>query len=305
MGTHIVGNNLIQAKSGLKEGKKIEQKDFEGIFSDAIPKIADSPGISAKPNLKENWEQVKRSSPLKNNPDDSKTIRPSRGKNETYFGGSGALQGDNSIFDPEVNIKELEYTKHIREAGKEKKRKQEEKHMPSPESKNEWEQVKPALKTSDVPVTSSGIIPNRSSLKQSELPDIKPKWEQKTIKKEVKSKEAGIKSAEIKSKLDQIAQDREANISNNWEEEALRKIEQASKRKIEVPELGIKIAKAFLPPTPRDNNSLSGIFKVPEDPSKVEEKPIKRDSIGIKEKRKTRSEDRSWEKVLTPKKTRI
>jgi len=304
MTTCIVGNNIIQ--SGFTKDKKvITKEDLKFVFSDGIPKIAELPGLSPKPNLKEDWEQLKPSVPLKNNPEDSKALRPSRGEGETVFGGNGMLNRKNSIFDSSLEIKEDEYTRHTIEAGDEKRKRHQEKGRPSQEARNEWEDIKPALKTSDVPITSRGITPNRSAFQSAKLPDIKLNFVDKAAKKEAESKKAGEKAADIKRQLDKILLGKEEKISNNWEEEALQKIHKTTNRKINSSPLGIKTSEDFLPFSEKKDNPLKGIFKVPENPENVVEKNIKRPTEGLKEERKTRKDDRSWETVSTPTKTRI
>jgi hypothetical protein len=300
----IMGNNIIQA-SFPKDKKVITKEDLKCIFSDGIPKIAESPKLSPKPNLKEDWEQLKPSKSLQNNSEDSKTLRPSRGEGETNFGGNGMLVRKNSIFDSSLEFQEDEYTRHTKEAGDEKRKQRQDRGQPSQEARDEWEDVKPALKTSDIPITSRGITPNRSAFKPAEIPDIKLNFVDKAAKKEAESKKAGEKAADIKRQLDKILFGRENRISNNWEEEALQKINKTTNRKINSSPLDIKTTEDFLPFSQKKDNPLQGLFKVPENPEKVEEKNIKRSTDGLREERVSRKDDRSWETTSLPTKTKI
>jgi hypothetical protein len=310
MGIHIVGDNNIPTESE-KKNKKFDPDALKGFFSDGVPKIAKETSSERNKQVKNinpkdmrkleaidlkdrNWEYLKPSRKIENNPEDSKAIRPSRSEAETIHGVNGMIPGAmSSVFD---DYKESDYTKHVISSGEKKRQDRKNKGKPTAEQRSEWEVPSRAKTTADVPVTDRGIIPNRSAFGPPDLPKVKIKAVDRMQQENRKSAAAGKLAAKIKSEMDKASMERERNISKNWEEEAMSKIQENYKKEINYQPEKIKIANDFTPiPSNKKTFDLNGIFTNPVD---VPEKKIKRNSDILKEKRKKREEDRSWEVVV-------
>lgn len=302
-------NNKIHITPSVipsEQEKKVENLDLNNIFDDDLLKYDE-------PQKKSSSKKRKKTS--KNNKkydveDVRQTLQPSRSGNETNDGGNFLEGNNNSIFDSNRigQIEESKLTKRLLKDSKERKAKRNYNKRDDPEVRSEWEQVKPAQKTSDIPANQMGFTPNRSAYK--------PKYDDKKYKiqaienekkKQKESIEAGKEAANIKKELDNIMMNEwEQKIKGDWdwEKEALSDINKTKTKNIESKKEKIEFAKEFTPvPKKVESRDLSGLFSplVPE----IEEKSIKRDSSKIKEKRKKRSEDRSWEKLSKPKKFEI
>jgi len=329
--TIVLGNPIIPTQKDIDgQKKKFDIEELSKSFSDGVPKIAyeepvkkRSPVKNITPenlphlesvDIKENWEKISQSTSLKarsleSNPEmTSKSIRPSRAAGENNLGGTGILPGmNNTLADPDRigKIKNSEFATQAKAAGKEKRKQKEEKGR-----NTNWEdEVDLVAKTTkDVPVTATGIIPNRSAFQPAPLPEANLNITKKEKIKAKRSAEAGVVAAQMKRQLDAVMQSKKDNISNHWEEEALANINEKMKMKVIPGNSGVKIAKDFtsIPSKQKKTEmSLDGLFAIPENPKTASnEKSIKRDSSVLKEKRATRESDRSWETVVRSKKTK-
>jgi len=260
--------------------------------------------ISAKPNMKENWEQLRPASKMENVADNDRALKPSRAGVATDQGGSDPrLKSNPSIFDSDFKFKEDKYSQHAQEAGRQKRKERSNRGKQSAEARAEWEQVTPAKTTADVPVVHGGVTPNRSALEPGKIPEVKLDLVAKAIKSKEQSRKAGEEAANLKTQMDGIFQKREENVSNNWEQEALDKINTNATRKMSIYKGSIETAPDFVPQTPTGKNPLAGLFAVPADPEKAKEVSIKRDASQLKQERKTRQDDRSWERASLPTKS--
>jgi len=299
MTTFIMGNQFVGLTPGKKEDA-IDPKSLEGIFTGPEVHVSEKMPISPKENIREDWEQLKSSSKLTNNPEDAKALKPSNAGSETYYGGTDINSTNKpGIFDPEFKFKESEFTEHTIEAGKQRRRKIEERGKPSDEARAEWEQVTAAKTTADVPVTASGIMPNRSAYEPKDLPEVNLDITNKASEKTSQSIQAGKEAASIKEKLDAVLQFKEDSVSDNWEEEALDNITQNASRPMEFAQ-SPTTAPNFVPQTPSTDNPLAGLFPMPADPNEAPEENIRRQSSHLKQKRQRRQDDRSWEMVSKP-----
>lgn len=269
-----------------------------GIFDHSLDMRIPDEKNPRKITKDRSWEKVTSSQTLsdKDAHNEQGSLRPSRAANETIQNSVGMKPTGNTLFNPNgaQNVKESPLTKVLIEDAKQRREDR------KPERDNSWETVNPAKKTDDVYAGSMGFTPNRSSFSPAPMPkvDIPEIAQQK--KKTLESQQAGIKAANMKKELDAVMADSTRSKMEgkwDWQDEAEEKINTAMAKPVAIPKVD-KLASDFMKPTPYENkNPFAGLFKTPE----FDDTNIKRDA-DIKSDRKTRKDDRSWEKVSPSKK---
>lgn len=239
------------------------------------------------------WEKVSSSSQKDCDFNSPHSVIPSRSdveSGENNLGGTGILKKKETFDFSQSIIKESQERKEARKN----------RHKKPIESREEWEQPSRAKNTSDVYAGNMGFTPNRSSFEEKPLSKVNIPQIEKLKEKTRLSQDAGIAAAKMKSDLDKImlkSMAEKANGDWSWEKEAQEKINTNLTKNISVTQ-PTKLADSMLKKI-EVKNDLAGIFKSPEQPS---DESIKRNSSNMKEERKTRQSDRSWEKVSAPKK---
>jgi hypothetical protein len=261
-------------------------------------------GFLESKDIKNNdWEQVKPASKITDSPFDVRAVKPSAAGIEDYYGGTGVLPGSgNSIFDPNAmkRKRDNKLTQIVLKDADNKRKEKEERLKGSLEAREEWEVVSKAKSTNDIYAGKMGFTPHRTPYEQQPIKDIKFT---NTINK--KNEESGKRAAELKRALDRSKEkemDAKYGEGWTWEKEALGNIYDSMNKTEEQKELKNIFAPDYVPFTENKIKPLEGIFSMPEDPASYKEKNLKRDSSALKDERKTRKEDRSWEKVTKPSK---
>lgn len=257
-------------------------------------------------DIKEDWEKIKPASKTSDFVTDMRAIKPSFSEGETNYGGKSTLAGAlNSIFNPDAlsETKNSEFTDHVLNAGKEKRKAAEAKI----ERPRDWENNLRAKSSNDLKPAQMGFTPNRSSLEQAPIPKVELQVVAKQKELTKKSIEAGKEAAKIKQAMDELLGKRfekDANDTRKWEDRMSDKIAENQTREIETKPFEFKLAQDFTSEKGgKTNIDLSGLFKTPENPKEIKEKSIKADLSHLTTKRQKREDDRSWEVVQKPKKT--
>lgn len=243
-----------------------------------------------------NWEQVR---PPTRSTDveamDTKALRPSRAEREGDVGGTDVLASNlNSIFDPNriEKAQNSEFTDHIIDSARDRRREAEEKRQGS----REWETEEKSKTTADIPVSQMGFTPLRTAFEPAPLPKVDIPEVRAEVERSRQSAEAGIKAADLKRELDKAMNEkwnREFNDNRGWEEKTSENIADRFNRPMEVEAEKIKVAEEFTPMSPKKPSiDLSGLFPVLD--VKLDSN-IKRESDGLKSDRTKRQDDRSWE----------
>lgn len=307
--TFIMSGNIITPT--IKESSK--KQDLSGLnemFDNPFSENEDPMSTKEAQKKKESkkikdlsWESIK--SPSRNKDiRDGKVISPSGASDggETYYSASKSKlpEGKASIFDPEAfkNVMEDEFSSHPVKARKQREKKSEATRHP------EREVELKAKTTSDVAASAMGFTPSKSGIKQPEMKKTKIA-EIDQIKKQQKSnKMAGEQVAELKNVLDNEFKNKmEERFGSNdlsWEEEKMIELSQNQNKDFssKQPKMEFTSEKTVLTPSGtsvKASADLSGLFKVPN--IKEEKTNIKKSTASIQKKRKSRSEDRSWESV--------
>lgn len=317
MSVHLTGHTFIPTNEGEKV--KIDKDNLKGIFSDGVPEIAKESKTERKTPVKEvtpgnlrklesidikdrNWESVKPAKKISESSQDLNAIKPSRSGGESNEANVGMVPGlrESVMANMFTTPENSDYTNHAIDAGRQRREKIKTKGQPSQEARDEWEVVSPSKTTANTPVTDRGILPNRSALTPGDIPKVKIDSVEKIKEQNKKSAKSGIEAAKLKKELDAIMADKQKSVSNNWEEEALGKIKDISKIKVENPVEKVKFAKDVVRQNPesRKDLNLEGLFSMPQDPKTAKDDQIKRNSEILKEQRKKREDDRSWEVVV-------
>jgi len=230
---------------------------------------------------------------------DSKAIRNNSGMENTerYDSFSSVPSGKSSILDPEAfnKLQNDEYSQHIIDAGKERRRKEAERGRRD----RDFEPSR-ATTTADTNPFFMGFTPMRSALKQDPLVGSQdPIKEVEEVKaKAMNAKIAGEKAAKLKTKLDNVFANKfreEANDDRAWQDRMGDEIENRLKNVKAQKNKTPRVADDFTKVPDKSSMDLSGVFKNPYAQFENEEKDIKRDSSSIKSKRAKREDDRTWE----------
>lgn len=285
---------------------KKEKLTIDNIFNvgDMMPKsISDRSRIDNDSKRKKesskikdtDWEKVKPSKSIGQMENltayDLRTAVPSRASVEHNNGGTGSLVQE-KIIKPKYD-----FSDSIIKESKERKEKRDNRHKRPIESRGEWEQVTKAKTTADVQAGNMGFTPNKSAFSMKEIPKVKVDVIENQKRLSEQSKIAGIQAAKMKNDLDAIMQkSMQEKMSGDWswEKEAQEEIHGAINKQINVNQ-GTKLSDNMIYKKANTDNDLSGLFS--DNVPNIKEKDIKRDSSGIKGKRKSRQDDRSWEKV--------
>lgn len=205
-----------------------------------------------------------------------------------------------SIFNPDPfsDAKNNEFTDHIIEAGKERRKADREKSR-----KNHEFEPSRAKSTSEIPANMMGFTPHRTALKPSDLPIPEKEHSEITAQRDRVSQsiEAGKKVAEIYRERDQKKHEeylRDANDERKWQDHAADKIVRNYEKDINAKNDAFNFGNPNEYRETSYKQDLSSIFKSPPSPEEVKESNIKRKSDHLRDStRKHRSEDRSWEDV--------
>lgn len=324
----LMTGTMIPVSSDTKG--KYNREALDAIFSHSMDKMTQ--GIEAsksenpedhkrrakkaskKNGIKESWEEVKSSKKLSmGNPNDLRAITPSRGAVETNNGGAGHLRATMaSIFDPDAlsKIKEDEFTQHVVDAGKKKRREKEARLQKS----RDWEDVAPSKTTANTDPTQMGFTPHRTAFKPAPLPEVKVREIEAQKAAKAKSIEAGKEAAVIKSELDRImmaSMEKRYAGDKKWEEIEADKIAEIHSKEVKTSESGFKFAESgIINPDPEKRAdqkvlaSLDGIFSMPPDPKDAPRQDYEADikkNLRIASNRERRESDRSWETVRNAK----
>lgn len=238
-------------------------------------------------------------------------IKPSRSGAETNEGGRSTLPGPhkNSIFNPNAiaEAKNSEMTDAVINDARNKKKEREAKKQRS----RDWEQPSIAQNSKDFKPAQMGYTPNRTAHQQPELPEVKSREIEAVKAQSRENAKKAQKAAKIAEQLRDIYlsdMEKAANDNRTWEQQKLDEIEAQQKKSYTVEEDSVKVSRDFVPTEQKKladiQEGLRSVFTMPQNPEEVQkEASIKRKS-DIKTARKKREDDRSWEKVSTPKKTK-
>lgn len=237
----------------------------------------------------------------------SRSVGPSRAGVESNLFGKSILPGNNrnSIFDPDIISKAN--TDPLSDAIISDANKQRKERSASRERARDWETPSIAQTSKDFSPGQMGYTPNRSSHTLPAMPEVRVPEIEAIKEQSRKNTEQAINAASIKESLNSIfikGLDDAHNDKRTWEQTKSDDIGTIQGKNYSVEDSNIRIAKDFVPATPKQSNiddSLSGVFTMPEDPKAVD---IKR-KTNIAEKRTKREDDRSWEKVTKPANTKI
>lgn len=299
-------NNLFNKTESVPEDKpqSKKRKPVKDITSKNLRHLESQ-------DIKEDWEQVK---PARKASEagafDSKSIGASRSGAQNDYGGKAPVsKALNSIFDPDrqksVARKGGKMGEQIKSDAQAKRDEIKAQHAKT----NDWEKVESAKTTKNLRPGQMGFTPNRSEIRETNISKVEIPQIKFIQEKNQASAEAGKKAADIKSRLDNVFKvryEKEANDKRSWEEVQADKIAKNQVRKMDFKEENIKLSpdkirmniKQKSEKKSEENNPINDLFKTQD----FEEKNIKRKS-DLKENRKRREDDRSWEKVSTPKKT--
>lgn len=256
------------------------------------------------PAIHEEWQTIKGSNRLSmGNLNDAKTIVPSRSEGETSDGGRGHLRGSmSSLFNPTAieDVRNSEYTDHAIQAGKDKKRKDEERKA----GNREWEVISPAKSTKDAIPSQMGFAPLKSAYSQSPIPEVRISEVEAIKAKNEENRQVGAEALKIRQDTNREAAreyDSKLNDVRRWEDVVYDSITKNQSRDITVAENNIKVAQDFVrEPSKKTNLSLEGLFTIPQNPDDVkksERDDIRRDASHLSSPRTKREDDRSWETV--------
>jgi len=306
--------NFLRFTDKKVDKKEIDPKQFKGIFSDGIPKVNETEiherkvqkkNIEAKDlnrlesiDIKDmHWEEVKGSAKF-SDLQGKGSVFPARSAGETNEGGTGIF-GKNkpSIFDPNVldNLKFDDASEESLKANKARKQTIEREAKEKDEAhRDEWEVVAPVKNTKTS--RPKGFTQNRSAFEPAPLPKVKINAVDAIIAQNKISAESGKKAAEMKMDLDKIlAEKMKERLSGGWEDEADKNIKENNEKEYTPIKEKISFAPDEIKMKKTKFANLNGLFPslIPD----IKDSNLKKDSNKIKEKRKNRSEDRSWEKV--------
>ena len=317
-GNIISGFNEDKVKTENLKEKLVEAFKVKETAPDEVQKKARGPikeitaknlsSLESKDIKDTNWETVKLSPKASETISGVNSVRPSRSDGENNYGGSSTLGNTlSSIFNPEAlsSSKNSEFTDHAIAAGKYQRKYIAEKGK----SSREWEIESKALTTNDINTSNMGFTPNKSAFAPAELPKVNIPQINIIKEQNEKSREAGLKAAEIKRSLDKVmaqSYENQRTDDRKWEDIESEKIYSNHTKKMTINNEKISLAKDFVSEkSPSTKMDLSGIFKMPENPLELsKESSIKKDTSDSTQSRKSREDDRSWEKVREPKKIR-
>lgn len=302
--------NLLHPSGKLDKGKEFDKSLLKDVFSDPFKEEPKQEVSTKKKKAREinsknlsslnsedikdrTWENIKPCQKLNgSNEVDLRAMRPSRSTGETDNGGTGILVKLNDF----TKAKDSKQTKTILQDAKNRRKEAEEKKF-NRSAREDWEVVSGVTKTSDVRGGTIGTA--RTAFEPAPVQEVKLTSVENEIKKSKKSELAGIEAAKIKRELDKIMweKDQERYSGKNWEEDAYNEIHRNKTKEMKSPEEAPNLSRQFTPLSGAKGSGLdcTGIFDIPQNPNEVHEKPIKRDSSKLQEKRMRREEDRSWE----------
>jgi hypothetical protein len=311
----IISGDILPSKSKTTLSKD-DLKNIKNVFSSTTENTkkahdvvnggnhTEKRGRIRDPEIHEDWQTVKTSNKLSmGNLNDSKTIVPSRAEGESSDGGRGHLRGSiSSLFNPTASedVRNSEYTDHAIQAGKDRKKKDEDRKA----GNREWEVISAAKNTKDATPSQMGFAPLKSAFSQSPIPEVKISEVEAIKTKREENMQIGAEALKIRQDANrEAAKEYDDRLSDKrkWEDVVYDDMAKAQSRNIQVPDSGIRVAQDFVKePTKNINLSLEGLFPVPQNPKDVERserEDIRRDASHLGSPRIKREDDRSWETV--------